>query len=100
MVEPSPQFAEEGAHLTGEHLWLFQRSEMSTFGHDAPAADVGEDARRGAARWLEDFPRELRVAGGHRDRMADGQDRRAVKAGIIRPEGRTDRPGKPIKRDV
>src|ERR1700688_152847 len=100
IVVPSSQFPEEGVDLIGEQLWLFQRSEMSALGHDSPAANVGEDTRRGGARWLEDFARELRVAGGHRDRIADGQDRRAVKAGIIGPERRTNRPGKPIKRDV
>ena len=48
----------------------------------------------------EHFARELRVAGGNRDRVARGQDRRAVQAGIIGPERRPDRPGKPVERDV
>src|SRR3984893_17035079 len=73
---------------------------MSTPGHDAPAANVGEHARSRRARWFEYFAGKLRIAGGNGDRTAGGQDGRAVQAGIIGPERRADRPGEPVKRDV
>src|SRR5258706_5193829 len=96
----SSQFPEESPHLVSERLRLFECCKMSAPGHDAPAANVGEHARRGRARRFEDFARKLRVAGGHRNRIARGQDRRTVKAGLIGPERRADRTGKPIKRYV
>src|SRR3982074_2887898 len=73
---------------------------MSTLGHDAPAANVGEHALRRRARRFEDFARELSVAGRHRDRITGRQDRRTVKAGIIGPERRSVWAGKTIERDV
>ena len=76
----SAQFPEEGAHLIGEQLRLFKRREMSAPLHHAPAANIGEHARCDVARGFQDFARELRVAGGHRDGFAGGQDRRAVEA--------------------
>ena len=96
----TPQFPEEGAHLIGKQLRLFQRCEMPASRHDAPATNVGEYPRRGGARRPDDFAWEFRVTGRHRDRSAGRQDRRAVQAGIIGPERRSDRPGKPIERYV
>src|ERR1700761_2581611 len=82
----SSQFPEKSAHFIGEQRRLFQRREMSTLGHNGPAANVGEHARRRGARRLENLTWELCIADRYRDGIAGRQNRGAVKGGIIRPE--------------
>src|ERR1700759_3755536 len=84
----STQFAEEGSHLLSQQFRLLKGCKMPAFFHHAPAADVLVYPLRRDARGLEDFARELGVAGGNRDGVPGWQNDRAMEPRVVRPERR------------
>src|SRR5262245_11918918 len=93
-----PEGPEEGADLLGEQVRRLQRGKVPAARHPGPPADVEGALAPGAGR-MEDLARELRVPRRHVD-PCRGKRPSAVYPVVVRPEGRVDRAGHPVNRDV
>lgn len=94
------QKAEKGADVCHQRLGLLKCGEVTATLEQAPAPDIGKGSFRQRSRRAQDSARERRIGGRHINRPAFGNGPGTVSSRVIGPEGRVDRTGEPVQRNV